>query len=144
MKKSDAGEGKEEGSFWGANELEWFVQDYLPWEGPHAGAGSECKEWTKERPRQCVVNWSQLAFPIPVKKFSFERTHRSQEALFCKPLPQHNAFDTQISLLLAVWQLVWASHHWDFYHGTGKSIRNLWKTSQALPTHRTETQDRFM
>lgn len=56
MKKSDAGEGKEEGSFWGANELEWFVQDYLLWEGPHAGAGSECKEWTKERPRQCVVN----------------------------------------------------------------------------------------
>lgn len=135
------------------NELEWFVLDCLLWEGPCAGAGKECKGFLPLWQRQWVISWSQPAFPIPVKEFSVDHLeritfHGSQEALFCKAFPQHNAFDTQIALLLAMWQLVWARvsapHHWDLYQGIGKSIRNLWKTSRTFPAHITERQERFI
>lgn len=70
---------------------------------------------------------------------------------FCKPLPQCNTFDTLIALLVPVWQFVWtkvsAFHYWDFYQGTGKSIRNIqenlsstsntysWDTRKIYLTH---------
>jgi len=42
-----------------------------------------------------------------IEKFSVHHSERaafhvSQEALFCKPFPQRNAFDTQRALLVAV------------------------------------------
>ena len=33
-------------SLWEGFTLEKFMEDCLPWEGPHAGAGEECEEFS--------------------------------------------------------------------------------------------------
>lgn len=68
---------------------------------------------------------------------------------FCKPLPQRNAFDTLIAPLVPVWQFVWAkisaSHYWDFYQGTGKSIRNIQKNlSSTSNTYSWDTRKVYL